>query len=414
MSERTKKILFIIGFLIATGIMGYMVYIILFPQAPQQQEPAPEQPIPSGSLPSSGAGTGATSTGVATPGTGQLPALPPLPTLPTQAGEENPNPRNTLISGSVSRAVVPSSDGKGARYYNADDGRFYRINPDGSTKSIGDKQFFNVQNVSWGNTTDKAVLEFPDGRNLFYDFQTQKQVQLPDHWQEFDFAPTDDKIVGKSMGSDPNSRYLFISNVDGSEAKALEPLGENGDRAYPTWSPGSSIVAYADIGEEQPEGGSQVHFVGANRENLKALNVPGQNFLPNWSPTGKHILYSAWSSNSDNKPQIWVISGEPKTLGAGRRNLKLNTWADKCAWAGETDIYCGVPQELPANAGLARNEFRNQPDDIYHIDLQNGSAVKVNPPVQNIPISNPVVSADQSKLFYTDVNTGKLYRFDLK
>ncbi|MCC7357070.1 hypothetical protein IT408_01015 [Candidatus Uhrbacteria bacterium] len=413
MSERTKKILFSIGFVITTIIMGYMVYIILFPST--QEEPEVAEPLlPSGSLPSSGANTTPTGTSETNTGGGQLSTLPALPTLPPTGQEINPNPRNKLISGGTTSAVVPNADGNGARYYNADDGRFYKINSDGSTKAISDKQFFNVKNVSWGNTTDKTILEFPDGRNVFYDFQTQKQVQLPDHWEDFDFAPTDDKIVGKSIGSDPNNRFLFISNADGSEAKAIEPLGENSDLAFPTWSPGSTIVAYADIGDPQPEGGSQVHFVGANRENIKALNVPGQSFLPNWSPMGKQILYSVWGSQSDGKPQIWIVSGEPKSLGASRRNLKLNTWADKCAWSGETDIYCGVPQELPQYAGLSRDEFRTQPDDIYHIDLKSGSAVKINPPEQNIPIANPVVNKDQSKFFYTDINTGKLYSFDLK
>lgn len=414
MSERTKKILFIIGFLIATGIMGYMVYTILFPQAPSETtEPPPEQ-LPSGSLPTSGTGRPTSTTGGVGTGTGELPALPPLPTLPSTSGEENPNPRNTLISGTVTSGLVPSSDRSGARFYNADDGRFYRINPDGSTTAIGDKQFFNVKDVSWSKVTDKAILEFPDGSNLMYDFENKQQVQLPSHWENFDFAPSTDAIVGKSMGNDVNNRFLFVSKADGSEAKAIESLGENGDRAYPSWSPGGTIVAYADIGDEQPEGGSQVHFIGANRERLKALNVPGQGFLPNWSPNGKQLIYSVWSPASDNKPQIWIISGEPKTLGANRRNLKLNTWADKCAWSGESDLYCGVPQELPANAGLGRDEFRTQPDDIYHIDLRSGTAVKVNPPVQNIPITNPVVSPDQSKLFYTDAASGKLYRFDLK
>jgi len=415
MSERTKKIIFAFGFVIVSIAMGYFVYRIIFGTPIGIPTPTGDEPqIPSGTLPQANTGRPTSTTGGATGLGGQLSALPPLPRLPDESGETNENPRNTLLTSNTTQNVVPASDNNGARFYNADDGRFYRVNADGTMSSIGEKQFFNVKNVDWGKTTDQTILEFPDGSNIYYDFQSKRQVQLPTQWEDFDFAPNDSQIVGKSIGSDPNNRFLFVSKPDGSEARAIEPLGTNAELAHSTWSPGSAIVAYADIGEEQPEGGSQVHFIGANQERLKALNLPGHDFLPNWSPTGKQIVYSVWNLSNDNKPQIWIISGEPQTLGANRRNLKLSTWADKCAWSGDTDLYCGVPQALPYNAGLNRAEFNNLPDDIYHIDLQTGTAVKVNPPEQNIPIKNPVVTADKSKLIYTDASSGRLYRFDLK
>lgn len=407
MTERAKKIAFASGFVVISIGMGYAIYWMLF--RPQPSPQAPEVPAGyEGQLPGAGGAGGLPTAPPAPPG-----ELPPSAAIPGGEAAAGGPEHTKLLRDSVTQAVSASPDGSGARFYNPDDGRFYRVSPDGSVRALGDKQFFNVQSVNWANTKDQTVLEFPDGSNVFYDFNEKRQVTLPPQWEGFQFSTTDEQLAAKSIGIDPDNRFLIVSNPDGSEARAIEALGENADLVHADWSPAGQIVAYALTGEPMGGQNQQVLFVGQNREKFKSLTAPGQGFLPSWSPTGKQILYSAWSPDSDNKPLLWISSGETNSMGADRRSLKLNTWADKCVWASETELYCGVPRDLPQNAGVLREQFVTLPDDVYRVDLTLGSAVKVTTPDQAYAIRQPVLSGDKKKFLFTDAASGKMYSYDL-
>lgn len=413
MSERSKKIIFAIFFVLFSVGMGYALFYLFF-RAGQPQPTVPAGPAgPTGQLP--GAGVGGPS--AATPTTpGGLPtsavAFPPAePLLPGQVAAPG---RTHLLRDGVTQAVTPSPDGKGARFYNPEDGRFYRVASDGAITLLGEKQFFNVQDVDWGNKTDQAILEFPDGSNVFYDFQEKKQVVLPKHWEDFDFSPTDQKVAAKSIGVDVNNRFLISTNPDGTETKAIEPVGNNAELVHSAWAPNGQIIAYSETGEAQPDNGQEIYFVGQNHENYRSLIAPGQGFLPIWSPTGKQLLFSVHNNDTGGRPSLWLTAGEPGSIGANRKRLNVQTWADKCAWAGDTDLYCGVPQGLPANAGLQRSDFTTLPDDVMHIDLVQGTVTKISTPDQTYPVRQPVLNRDRTKFIFTDAQTGKLYSYDLK
>lgn len=413
MQERTKKILFGVFFIAFSVGMGYFLYWMFFRAQPPKAVTPPAEEL-AGQLPS--AGKGVPGQAAVTPTTpGELPlgegVAPPV--AEGEGAAEAPSKVKLLRDG-ITQAVSPRADGNGARFYNPEDGRFYKINADGTVTMLGEKQFFNVDKVDWAKRKDQAILEFPDGSNVFYDFVEKKQVTLPQHWKEFEFSPDDNKVTSKSIGLDPDNRFLIVSKPDGTEAKAIEPLGVSEDLAHVSWSPNNQIIAYGETGTPQPENQQEIIFVGQNHENFRSIIAPGRGFTPNWSPTGKQLLFSTYNLNTDNKPTLWVTSGDPANLGAGRRTFSLNTWADKCVWADESNIYCGVPQDLPMNAGLSRNDFATLPDDVYHIDLANGLATKVDLPNTGYTIRNPVLSTDNSKLLFSDAQSGKLYSYDLK
>jgi len=319
-----------------------------------------------------------------------------------------------LLHDGITQAVTAGTDGNGSRFYNPDDGRFYKVADDGTTVSLGDKQFFNVDTVSWANRSDQVILEFPDGSNVNYDFAAKQQVTLPTHWEEFEFSPDDNTVVAKSMGLDPDNRFLITANPNGTEAKAIEPMGDNADLAHVAQSPNGQVIAWSETGD--PAGGEQqqILFVGKNRENFKSIIAPGRGFIPSWSPSGNTIMYSVRSAQSDEKPSLWVSSGDMNTLGANRRSINLNTWADKCAWASETVLYCGVPQNLPNYAGFSRNDYATLPDDVYKVDLSTGVSTRLDLPDTTHAIRTPVVNKDGSKLTFSDAVNGKLYSYDLK
>lgn len=411
MNDRTKKILFAIVFVLASIGIGWMLYYFFFqPLIQPETISTEEQTPPLGSLPSAGEATDRPPT--ATSSGGGLTGSPTIPGL-TDTGIETPPSNAVLLRDGITQSLAPSMNGQGARFYNPDDSRFYRVNTDGSITTLGDKQFFNLKNVDWGNRSDKAILEFPDGSNVFYDFETRRQVTLPQHWQDFTFSPDDENIAAKSIGLDPSNRFLLIAKADGNEAKAIEPLGQNADKTLVSWSPNNQVIAFALTGTPQPEGAQEVLLVGENHENFKSLIVPGRGFLPNWSPTGRQIVYSVYHERDSLKPSLWIAGGAADDIGENRRRLNLNTWADKCVWESEEALICGVPQQLELGAGLARDRFASVPDDLYRVDLRTGVSTKINTPAQIYPIKNPVLNKDSNQLLFSDAVTGRLYRYDL-
>ncbi|MFA5185160.1 MAG: hypothetical protein WC551_01620 [Patescibacteria group bacterium] len=411
MTDRNKKILFAVFFFLFSIGMGYGLYWMFFraqlPGAPAQ---TPEELT--GQLPGAGQGIPGQYATPTTPG-GLPTAEGTLPLVPEGPGTAQEVSKIQLLHDGVTQAVSPLPDGNGARFYNPEDGRFYKISPDGQTVLLGDKQFFNVNNVNWGKTKDEVILEFPDNSKVFYDFNAKKQVTLPSHWEDFDFAPDDSRVVSKSIGVDPNNRFLITAQPDGTEAKAIEPVSDPA-LAHSSWSPAGQIIAYGETGTTQPENQQEILFVGQNHENFPSIVVPGRGFTPNWSPTGKQLMYSVWNQNTNNKPSLWISAAEPANLGANRRAFNLQTWADKCTWASETDVYCGVPQDLPDNAGLSRSDFATLPDDVYHLDLTTGISTKLDLPDLTHAIRSPVMNRDKSKLIFSDASTGKLYSYDVK
>ncbi|MFH1077769.1 MAG: hypothetical protein V1745_00590 [Patescibacteria group bacterium] len=409
MSDRTKKIIFAIVFAILSIAIGLGLWYFFFRPLIAPTTPTTPGTTPTGELPTAGTG-GPTGGTVTEPGTLTPSGVVTIqPGVPTQVAPS----RVTLIQDSVTQAVTAGSDGDGARFYNPEDGRFYRVNADGTVTALSDKQFLNVKTVDWANRDDQAILEFPDGTNVFYNFDTKRQVALPKHWRDFDFSPDDSQIAALSIGLDPSNRFLLVSNPDGNEAKAIEALGNNADKVLVSWSPNNQVIAFSNTGDAQGDGAQEVLLVGENRENFKSLIVPGRGFLPNWSPTGKQILYSVYHERTNLKPSLWISGGVGDTIGEDRRSINLQTWADKCAWKDETQLICGVPQTLDTGAGLARDDYASVPDDIFLVDLRTGVSTKINSADQVHPIRNPVLNADKTKLMFSDASNGRLYSYDL-
>jgi hypothetical protein len=278
---------------------------------------------------------------------------------------------------------------------------------------LSDKTFSNVDSVTWGNATDKAILTFPDGSNVLYDFTAQKQTTLPKHWDGFAFSRNDTKIVAKNESDAPESRYLIIANPDGSGAQAIEPLGENSDKAFPSWTPNNEIVAYATTGQAKGFDRQEIILIGKNHENYSGLLVEGRGFEPLWSPSGQIVLYSVWTIANEYKPELWISGGAPGNINQNRRKLSVQTWAHKCVWANDIEIICAVPEEIKKGAGLQPDQFQDTTDRIVRINIDENLITDLGQPDGGPAVKNPVLSNDGSELIFSDAMTGKLYTFTL-
>jgi len=400
-----KRILLAIGLIIVAIGAAIGLYFVFFrrPVVPPGAAPPAAPGAPEAGLPVAGPGA---------PPTGAPEVPTALPVAPKIA-QGGPTETTPLTERAVKGAEL-SADGRAVAYYDEADGRFYRVASDGTVTKLSDKRFFGVDTISWAPGARRAILEYPDGANVMYDFERGEQVTLPKHWEDYDFAPSGDQIITKSIGVNPDNRWLVVANADGSSAQAIEPLGENADKVTVAWSPNDQVVAFSATGRAQGFDASEIFLVGKNHENFKSLIVEGRDFRPLWSPDGAQILYSVYNSENGYRPTLWISGGEGDQIGAGRHTIGLNTWADKCTFADATTAYCAVPTSLQDGIGLQPALAVGIPDQIYRVDITAGTQTLVGSPAENASISRLMVSEDGRYLYYTDAQSGVLRQMRLR
>ena len=408
--RRYQKLFVIILFLAVSFLIGYFIWQLFFSSnEPGIIDPGQSDPNISG-LPNIATGTQTIIDG------GEIGFLPITPiVVPAQTETVSP----TAIGGltDVSRltedktlAPTLSSDGK-VQYYNQDDGKFYKIDKDGNTVLLSDKVFYNVTDVTWAPIKDKAILEYPDGKKILYNFNTEKQATIPSHWKDFSFSPDSNQLTSKSIGLDQENSWLVISNDDGSKATAIERIGNNHDKVYPAWSPAQQIVGLYTKGVDFNR--QEVFFIGQNDENFKSTIIEGRGLEFQWSSSGDRLLYSVWNTEDNLNPRLWLVNASPDSIGQSRRSLDISTWAHKCSFATNTEVYCAVPESLPQGAGLFPELADQTRDLLYKIDLATGIKSLLAVPADTYNISNIVVPENQENLFFTDKKTNQLYKIEL-
>ncbi len=411
MSERTKQIIVISLFLLSVFGIAFALYWTFFrfetTQPTPTVEPTPDQ-TGTGGLPGT---TGQRSPVTTQPeeGVTNLPSASPT----AQGGVTI---TTGLSTGPVYNTAI-SDDGSSMNYYSKGDNRFYRINDKGEVEALSTKQFPNVDTVSWDRASEKAVMEFPDGSNIIYDFATETQVTLPNHWEDFEFSPVQDELIAKSMGLDPDNRWLVTVNADGSNAKAFQALGDNADKVQVNWSPNDQVVAFADTSTSSISADidrKMIFPIGKNKENFKGLVVEGLNFESKWAPSGKKLLYSVSGSYSNYRPLLWTVDATSTSMGENRKSIQLNTYVEKCTWSSSVEIFCAVPKNLPPNAGLQPSLYETTPDNLYKTNIETGLSTLVATPQIDTTMKELTVSKDGTTLYYTNALTDELEMIKLK
>ena len=405
-----KKILLILGFISIVCAIGYLLYTFFFKQAIEPIIPTTEETGAQPTLP------------IAQPG-GPIATTPEVKQDLPQAITPSVKKIDDKARGGITQikdfanqvTMNPYLDKNGSdiKYYNEEDGIFYRINEDGEITTLSDKVFYNLEKTTWSPSQNKAILEYPDGANIIYDFDKQKQITMPKHWEDFDFAPNGNKIAMKSIGLDASNRWLAIIDSDGSHARQIESIGVNADKVYPSWSPNNQTIAMYTKGIDFDR--QEVFFVGLNGENFKSTIIHGRGFEPKWNNDGDKLLYSVYSSLNDFKPMLWSVNAKGNAINSDRKKLNIETWAHKCTFGNDNnEIYCAVPRELQEGAGFAKELSRTTDDDLYKINIQTGSQELIAIPEANYSMSNLIISNNENYLYFTDNATNKIKQIRLK
>lgn len=371
----SKRILLIVAFIIFVIAMAFALYWVFFR---------------GGSLP--GEGDDNTNTGGSLPniGVGNVSIIststPNIDALPWDQIKDRISPVanggltavNTITDSSIKGL---DSGSLGLRYYDEAAKKFYKINDNGEPEVLSDKQFHNVETVNWSKKGDKVVLEYPDGNNILYNFETGEQVSLPIELEDFSFDRSGTSLVAEwidASGNDENN-WLVLVGENGANIDLIEPLGDEAADTQVGFSPDNQIAAlYRQYIDTQRQ---EVYPIGIHGENFSSFVVNGAGFTSEWSPEGSSLVYSVYNKSSDYLPNLYVTQGNTSSLGQIKVPLNLNTWPDKCTFSGEDIMYCAVPRGLPRGAGLYPEIAEDYTDTFYKVNLNSGVQQLIADPV---------------------------------
>lgn len=396
LSERSQVVLKLIGLVAITALMGLGLYLLFFAKGPVITPLVTDEPAPgSGGLPTAGEGV---------PGTGVPGEVTPpgtsggLPVSPTADGGLT---QTTLLTTAGVLQPTITTNGTVA-YYDPRDGKFYTINDKGEVELLSAATFPQAQSVVFDGDATTAVIEFPDGSNVIYDFDSGAQTTLPSHWEDFSFSDDGSEIASKSIGTDPSNRSLVVTSVDGSNTRVIAALGSNDDQVIVNWSPSGNIVGFSKTGDGGSAfGQNEIYLLDQTGQAAGVLIVNGSNFKGLWAPDGNNLIYSIADAGDEYRASLWYGDSQGDRAGDTRLRLSLQTSADKCTFASSTLAYCAVPSSMPAGGGSAPTLITGY-DALYSVSFPTGRSTLVAIPDVNTKMSNLSVSADGNQLYYTD------------
>jgi len=309
-------------------------------------------------------------------------------------------------------SALNTNVGVGVRYYQPSSGFFYKRLGNGTSVPLSDRQFNNVEKVTWSNK-DKAVIEYPDGANIVYDFVKQQQYTLPAQLKEFVFNDQADVLAAKVEGPLIEDNWLVTINSDGSGLAYIESMGKNGNKVQPLWSPNGQVVAI--FADNNGSDSNKVVPIGLNGENYPSFNTVGRGFKGVWADNGKKMLFTTYSSQIGFRNTLWLAEFNEDLSIKRQVNLGLNTYLNKCYILPEK-AYCAVPQSMPEGGGWFAELTKDINDDIFLIDLKSLNVEKIATPVNNgsgITISSLQYDQSSNQLIFNDNKTGQVFSLNL-
>ncbi len=322
----------------------------------------------------------------------------------------------TPISDQPVKGASLAADGKNSIYYDPVSGYFYSIDIVGNKELLTEQAFYNIDTINWSPNKNQAIIEYPDGFKVMYDFDKKRQYTLPRNWQDFSWNNTGSQIAFKSISDYAENNWLAIANPDGSQSKPIEHLGDNADKVTVSWSPNNQVVAFSSTGQPRGAWEQEILLIGQHQENFKSLIIDGRGFEPKWTPQGDKLVYSVYSSKFAYQPRLYLVDAQGDEIGRNKKDLGLATWAHKCTFnQNGTTLYCAVPKELPEGAGLVLELAEDIRDDFYQIDVETGRvSFLAEGAMGGYNVQEIYLSSDETHLYFVDKSTQKLRYIRLK
>lgn len=408
-----RRIFLIIVFVVViVGISAFLWLAFFKPPSLPVVQPPLTPAAPQTGLPQSGPSTliPTTPSAPGVPSSG-FPTGTPLPGTPTTSGRIQVQ---AIIALTSSPTVSPtiSASGDAIIYWNSTDSRFYIVSSAGAAQALSPKEFFSIESAMFSSDRANALISYPDGAKIVYNFKIGTQYTLPSFWKDFSFSPDGASLVFKSIGRDIESRVLATASLDGSNFQDLTTLGDNESHAYPLWSPQGGIVAlYTEASGLERQ---NLFFVGEHNEQFQSIPIPGLGFKAMWTNRSGRLIFQTYSGDTSYRPDLWIVDASVGSLGTNRRDLHVETFLDTCALsADDRTLFCAIPRDLPEGAGLTPQIAETLSSDFWKIDLETGLKTLLLAPRDPVNVETVLVSSDEKYLFFKNRADGRLYEIKL-
>jgi len=214
---------------------------------------------------------------------------------------------------------------------------------------------------------------------------------------------------------DQNGKLFYLQDFDGSASGSTsDPDGSNKksifSHPFSEWN--TDFVSPTKIlFTSKPSGFTPGYSYILNTQNnvFEKLvgGINGLTVLPN--KTGDRFLFG--EGNTKDMKISWRDSVTTTTQGT-----TLSTLPEKCAWSSNKDIvYCGVPVN-PGAGAFPDVWYQGQTsfiDSIEKYNLSTGTKEIIGFPDEKVDLINPVISKDESYLYFINKRDGSVWVVEL-
>lgn len=399
--SRTKLMIrIVIGMLILGGI-GIFMYLNLKPSAPALA-PTGQPGVSGGAVP----GLGGAPMGVSTPRT-----APPQNTAP-ESFPVAAAPGQVLTRLTDFSVIAPSLNKSGDKilFYKKDGGDLYAADFDGKNQTkISNITIVGLMDAVWSPARDRAAVSYLDGATIksFLHIGTSSVAVLPTDITSIAWSP-DGKSLAYTL-SNAGVLDLVVSDAGGKNQKTIFKTPVRDARIV--W-PSADRIVFAT-----PPSGFAEGYLFAYARSTGAFEkifgaVYGLQTL--WSPYDTRAVISYTPRGGDRILAKTINPFDPERKDA--RDLPSPTLADKCAWAGKTELWCAVPRDWTGSAPLPDHyltgEF-NSADRILKIDLTKNTAEELFN--ENLfDVSSLIAVPQKNYLFFVSRRDGTLWSLKIK
>jgi TolB protein len=184
----------------------------------------------------------------------------------------------------------------------------------------------------------------------------------------------DSKQIAFSSDAGGDNSGVYVVKADGSQLVKLSGANESGD--WPTWSPDSTRLAFAQFSNDRAD----IHVVNADGSALTNLTKNldrTANIMPAWSPDGAQIAFVSALDGTGAKSEIYVINAD----GTEQKQLTQNSSEDTYfhpAWQ-PSSVSPPVSTEVTVTpaANVASQKWEGTGDHSFRITVETDVANSV-------------------------------------
>ncbi len=274
-----------------------------------------------------------------------------------------------------------------------------------------DADFKNLSGILWSPDKSKAIITLEAAGAKEYwlvNISTGEKTKFFPERRAFAFSPASDKIAYNFLDHQKGINKIEVADVSGKNWQEVSKIRVQD--AVVQWPQNGKLAVSSLSSASNP---SPLILVDAAGGELTEI-IPdsfGLEFL--WSPKGDKVVYSSVDENGQG-PMLKMAG----VAGAGTKDLKIATFAKKCAWSTDNShIFCAVPTYWPARLILPDDYWRGffgSDDQIVKINTDTGEETVMFSPSENLPdVQNLFSEPNSEYLFFTNRKDGLFYTIKL-